>query len=313
MAALDDLLRVIPVHEKERLQLASLAQRELLEFYATAHADILKYFEGLFPTTDGIQGALSPAEYFEASRMSALSKFIEARAATLNTAVAHAMANAADNIRDLVITQVAKEAKALGLDPPIFGTPDPRLLERTIDDAVSRIKEWNKQWSPDMLRNIREGLLRGESYRELAARATSTKKIAQGKSSAVARARAHMLANIRFSVVAASNQARQQSYEGAQKEGIKVQKMWWSAIGSCCFSCAKLHGTIVDMDKDFPWKSIGIKLKPYKGELAHPPLHPNCRCRIIPVTLEIFDAIDMDQIKITKTNRLETLALAGIR
>lgn len=310
MNPLQELLKVIPAHERERLLQASKAQRQLLEFYAQAHSDITTYFSKTFPST-GISGALEPTQYFEATRLAALQKFIEARVATLNTAVSAAMENAAETIRLLVVTQVAREAKALGIRR--FGTPDARLLEKTIDDSVSRIHAWNKQWPANALASIRQGLLNGETYRQITERVNASSRVKGADTPAIAKARAHMLANVRFAVVHAANSARQDAYSAAIDDGIEVRKMWWSAIGSCCFSCAKMHGTIVGMDEQFPWEQLGLKLKPYEGELWHPPLHPNCRCRIIPVTIEVFDNIDFVKLKDEQSKRLKVLASAGIR
>lgn len=311
MAALDDLLKVIPSHERERLKLASVAQKQLLEFYAQAHKDILRYFEEHFPSS-GPKDALSPAQYFDAARLNHLLSFVEARASILNTAVAHALEVAANDIRAIVVAQIAKEASALAIPEKSFGAPDVSIIEKKIDDAVSRIQSWNGRWSADLQNQLKTGILRGESYREISNRVGAVSRTNSGESTAVAKARAHMLANVRYAVVNASNAARQEAYQGAIDEGTKVQKLWWANIENCCISCAKLHGQIVDMDKDFRWKRLGLRITPFEERLPHPPLHPNCRCRILPVTVDVLADIDTDKLKVERTDRLEVLAGAGI-
>jgi SPP1 gp7 family putative phage head morphogenesis protein len=49
------------------------------------------------------------------------------------------------------------------------------------------------------------------------------------------------------------------------------QKQWVTGDG-CCDDCDALNGVIVDMDEDFPDDG---------GD--GPPLHPNCRCDVLPV------------------------------
>lgn len=59
-----------------------------------------------------------------------------------------------------------------------------------------------------------------------------------------------------------------QAYEDS---GLVAGKEWVYGAG-CCEDCEELGGTIVALDEDFP------------GDAGDgPPLHPNCRCDVIPV------------------------------
>lgn len=57
-----------------------------------------------------------------------------------------------------------------------------------------------------------------------------------------------------------------------------VEKVWITADDEkICPGCAALDGTVAGLDKEFP---IPAGFKPYQ-DLQGPPLHVNCRCRII--------------------------------
>lgn len=61
---------------------------------------------------------------------------------------------------------------------------------------------------------------------------------------------------------------------GWRASGEVAQKQW--IVGdACCDECADLDGVVVDLDEDFPGDG---------GD--GPPLHPNCRCDVLPVLSE---------------------------
>jgi SPP1 gp7 family putative phage head morphogenesis protein len=59
--------------------------------------------------------------------------------------------------------------------------------------------------------------------------------------------------------------------EGWRASGV-VDKKEWLAAPDCCDECQDLDGEIVDIDEPFP-----------DGGGDGPPLHPNCRCNVLPV------------------------------
>lgn len=58
---------------------------------------------------------------------------------------------------------------------------------------------------------------------------------------------------------------------GYRESGV-VKSKKWIVGGACCELCQELEGVIVDLDDSFP-----------SGGGDGPPLHPNCRCDIVPV------------------------------
>lgn len=55
----------------------------------------------------------------------------------------------------------------------------------------------------------------------------------------------------------------------------QVESKQWIVGDACCDDCADLDGVVVDLDDDFPGDG---------GD--GPPLHPNCRCDIVPILSE---------------------------
>ena len=56
---------------------------------------------------------------------------------------------------------------------------------------------------------------------------------------------------------------------GWQASGVVTGKQWLVADANECDLCAELDGEVVELDGEFP-----------DGD---PPLHPNCRCTVLPV------------------------------
>lgn len=67
----------------------------------------------------------------------------------------------------------------------------------------------------------------------------------------------------------------QGNLDGYKASGVVESKQWILAQDQYCDDCATLDGVIVGIDEDFPGDG---------GD--GPPLHPNCRCDVIPVLKE---------------------------
>jgi hypothetical protein len=302
--ALQDLLRLLPRHDRQQLALASATQRALLDTYIRAHRDIQSRLQAQAATLEALR--LPPSTLLDAQRSEALLAFIDGRIAFLNSAVSSALARSAPPTLALVQAQVRAEAEALGLPAP--GVPDPGTLEKGLADAVNRIQSWNSAVKAETLAALRLGILKDESYSEIARRAGAVFHH-KGAATPMARARAHMLANTRYALVHASNTARQEAYRDINRNtGIQVRKMWWADLSSCCYSCAQLHGTIVGLNEQFPWTTLGLRIKPYRGVLMHAPLHPNCRCRVIPVTADLMELMDPREVVSNRERRIRELS-----
>ena len=76
----------------------------------------------------------------------------------------------------------------------------------------------------------------------------------------------------------------QGSLEGYRASGVVVAKVWITAP-DCCDECEALNGVTVDLDEPFPDDG---------GD--GPPLHPRCRCDVLPVLdTEVDSASESEQ------------------
>lgn len=82
--------------------------------------------------------------------------------------------------------------------------------------------------------------------------------------------------------------------EGYKQSGVVEAKEWLTAQDDrLCQYCEPMNGEIVDVDKD--WFKQGEEFRGNEGgvlsfsygNVGHPPLHPQCRCTVIPILKEI--------------------------
>ncbi|GAJ12411.1 unnamed protein product, partial [marine sediment metagenome] len=107
---------------------------------------------------------------------------------------------------------------------------------------------------------LAEGVSRGEKIPSLASRVSSVYDEAKGY-------RAVRIA--RTETIAASNQGALQAYD---QSGVVEKKEWYCAIDErTCEECSAMHGEVVKLHDNF------------SGGVDAPPLHPDCRCTILPV------------------------------
>lgn len=84
----------------------------------------------------------------------------------------------------------------------------------------------------------------------------------------------------RTEVLKASNYGLEDAYA---QSGVVVGKQWLTA-GDPCPECAEFDGMIVDLGDEYAAKgdTVGNLTLDYSN-VENPPLHPNCRCTILPV------------------------------
>lgn len=103
--------------------------------------------------------------------------------------------------------------------------------------------------------------------------------------------RAAMLA--RTGTIWAMNEGAQQRYDAA---GVAAMSWWTVSDDARCPWCARMHGRTVRTNSPFrkrgeplparfPLAGGGFRTRHLKMpfEIQHPPLHPNCRCTVIPI------------------------------
>jgi hypothetical protein len=210
-----------------------------------------------------------------------------ARIEQLDTRVAVRIATILPAVRSSSLVELRANPYAL---PQI----QPALIETHLSAALDRIQYWNSRIQPEILTALRGGVISGQSFEDIADRLRAPD-----------RAKAHALTNVRYALGTAYNAVRLDAYANSS---VQTAKMWWSSIDSCCTDCAKLHGTVVPLSEHFPWEQLNTKAVPHGLTLLHPPIHPNCRCRILPATSDLLQAQDIEQIARDRVHRLRELA-----
>ena len=175
---------------------------------------------------------------------------------------------------DSGISSVTDAAHSAGLQiPDSFDAPDDSFLQKVISDIDSNTEAATQRFF-STIQNTPEDELQAalqKQTNDLGYRA-------------------------RYSVNVAGSRAAAQQQESAyqqlaEKNGVAIKKVWVTRFGpGTCRTCAKLHGTVRDLDKSFPSTAIygGGKPPAVYGGLNGPPRHPNCRC-FIALYLDSFD------------------------
>lgn len=95
----------------------------------------------------------------------------------------------------------------------------------------------------------------------------------------------------RTETIRASNGAAQEAYK---QSGVVTGKQWWTAQDDRrCPFCAKLHGKIIKLDQNFFKQGdefkVGEEVMVLDYEdVGYPPLHPACRCTVIPLVAKKY-------------------------
>jgi len=77
--------------------------------------------------------------------------------------------------------------------------------------------------------------------------------------------------------------ANQQSYQARKDAGITYKKWYTAKDERTCPYCSSFHNKVVEIDKNFAWAGDVVEGKLIlKNDIGYPPLHPNCRCIIVP-------------------------------
>lgn len=149
-------------------------------------------------------------------------------------------------------------------------------------DGVKFLTAVNDETAQQIRDALAEGVNLGESIPELKARIDEVYEDARGyRSERIARSE----------VIRATNFATDEAY---RQSGVVESKEWLTAHDErTCPWCAPFDGKTIGLDEDFAKKGdtltaisesgSKIKLDINIDNVGYPPLHPNCRCTLIPV------------------------------
>jgi HK97 family phage portal protein len=144
--------------------------------------------------------------------------------------------------------------------------------------GYSFIKEVNSTTRSDVIATLSEGLRKGEGINELRDRVAAVY-------TDFMEVRAAMIS--RTEVLRAANFSANEAY---RQSGIVVSKEWLTAADErTCPYCAEMDGKVVGVeevffDKGDTFETSGGKMDIKVSSVQYPPLHPRCRCTIVPVT-----------------------------
>jgi hypothetical protein len=201
------------------------------------------------------------------------------------------MASAMTPILGAYWDEAGKTTRArLGLDPDAWEVHDPHLHEMIQAAALDFCEETNATTdlqlgkALDRLRGeLAQGLVEhGESIPELAARVRTV-------FTRLSTYRAEMIARTE-----ASRAVHAASVQSARESGVVRGKRWLVSANSCdrCVEVARAvnesHPAGVPLDQPFAQEE---SKNPAYANVAHPPLHPHCRCSITFVLTDEYEQL----------------------
>jgi HK97 family phage portal protein len=179
-------------------------------------------------------------------------------------------------IRAILKEQGRDTLRDLGITGDMDITQDNviEFIEKESGEMISGIN----QTTLDKLREtLSEGVREGEGIDALKSRVMHVFEVASS-------VRAEMIA--RTEVLRASNFATTESYK---QSGVVKGKEWLTAMDErTCPVCQPLDGQTVTLGRNF---------KTELGDVEYPPIHPQCRCTVIPVVFEGKRSAKIKEIK----------------
>jgi hypothetical protein len=146
-----------------------------------------------------------------------------------------------------------------------------------------RITHWSERVNDDTIRTlestIAEGIRLGESNYKLRNRISDIYFHATT-------VRSERIA--RTETIAASNEAANEAY---RQSPLTTAKEWHAEPNACEF-CRSINGKVIGLDQDYFKEGQTVEgadeghLNLTYENIGHPPLHPNCRCTILPVAAD---------------------------
>jgi len=164
-----------------------------------------------------------------------------------------------------------------------FSTTSPELQSFVDSFSLKLAGAVNKTTTDSIRSELAAGIMSGESMDKLRNRVEQV-------FSAASRQRAQVIA--RTETTRAMNYSAKEAY---RQSGVVMGKQWYTAMDELtCWECSEINEVIVDIEADFAKE--GDVMRGPDGQTATvgysdieaPPLHPNCRCVLLPVVMEEF-------------------------
>ncbi len=165
---------------------------------------------------------------------------------------------------------------SIGLEASL---PTAAVLKAMVSDTLLQgapLSEWWKKQSQDTAfkfsAQVRQGVAQGETLQQVITRIVGSKK--KGIVGIMEISHRHASTLVHDSIMQIANDARMATYK-ANADIMKGFEWLATLDGNTCVQCMAYSGAQWDMEG-----------KPIKGDLPlkNPPLHPNCRCVLTPLT-----------------------------
>lgn len=181
-----------------------------------------------------------------------------------------------------LITETGKSASAqVGLDPSQFDPFTPAIQDYYTGRSLKISDSINDETEKQLRATLTEGVSAGESSYELRARV-------EGVFGSAATYRTNTIANTE--VAGAQGFA---DIEAWKQSGVVESKEFFQADGDSCDFCQEEDGKTVALEENFFSVGDSLTVTNAKGnditmnfnydDVDTPPLHPNCRCVVLPV------------------------------
>lgn len=182
-------------------------------------------------------------------------------------------------ITSIVADKLEETLKGLGGD--VTSDLILRITEDYINtDGFKFVNEVNTVTRKQLSKELREGLRLGEGIDDLSKRIRNVyDKFTKTRSEVIARTE----------TLRATNFGTEAGYK---ESGVVTGKEWLTALDErACPYCSKLNGKIIDIEGDFFKKGDEFQVEDQKlkiglTDVSYPPLHPQCRCTLIPVIVK---------------------------
>jgi HK97 family phage portal protein len=168
----------------------------------------------------------------------------------------------------------------LGFEEQAFDLASATMREFTRSGALKGISNMNKTTKSKLQKQLQEAVKNNEAIPDI-------KKRIRNVFTAATAARAEKIA--RTEVFKASNAA---TLEGYKQSGVVRGKEWFTALDErVCEWCSPMHGKVKALDSNYFHQGEsfvgkdGHTINFTLDDVGTPPLHPNCRCTLLPITV----------------------------
>ena len=163
----------------------------------------------------------------------------------------------------------------------VFNPLHPKVERSLANRRIGDLASVNSTTARMIRGSLAEGIVSGENVFEL-------RKRVQAVYTSSSKFRAEMIA--RTETIWAWNEGARQGYE---QSGVVTRLEWLASDDErTCQWCPQMDGKVISIEEDFLNKgddfvgSEGGVLTASYDSVGHPPLHPMCRCTVIPVIEE---------------------------